>query len=250
MAIDNGGFSFLDFFLPYLRPFANRTDDLVYSDFVFPLNLPAWSLFFELAVNLIYGVAKISARWLAFPLIVSFAYIAMTTVSWSPSGWNIGNFVGGFPRAFFSFFVGTLIFSLWRRRSWSHLNLGPIFPCVFVAAMCAAPYHNSSFLLMVLVACPLTVWLATCNPRGATISRIYVFLGEISYPVYALHWPTYRLVQFAYDSAVGVPVSTLIPPWLVILVAAFVVLLSVLLLRIFDIPVRSWLLKARPAGTN
>ena len=238
-------FLFAICFLPYLRSFSARSDDLVISDFVFPLNLPSWSLFFELSTNLIYGVAKICGRWLALALTVSFGYIVMTTFAWSPSGWNITNFIGGFPRAFFSFFIGTLLFEFWRTQTWNHLNLGPVAPCIFVAAMCAAPYHNLSFLFMVLIVGPLTVWLATCNPCSAILSRIYVFLGEISYPIYAIHLPAYNLVQFAYDKTTGSPVSALMPPWLVIFVAVFVILLSFLLLRVFDLPVRSWLLSLK-----
>ena len=94
---------------------------------LFPLNPPAWSLFFELFVNLVFviigrrlstlsciGIVAVSAIWLA----VAAAQQGSLNIG---AGWP--TFVDGFPRVLFSIFAGVLV-ARWlpetrRRVAWA-----------------------------------------------------------------------------------------------------------------------------------
>jgi peptidoglycan/LPS O-acetylase OafA/YrhL len=128
------------------------------SNFLFPLNPPSWSLFFELIVNVLYAVRSWPRYWVWAILVVCYVLIVITTYAFEgPAGWGTSNIVGGVPRAIFSFFVGTLLFEAWSKRFRNCFHLGPLAPSILVLAMCSIPYSHAAFVAMILIACPLTV---------------------------------------------------------------------------------------------
>jgi peptidoglycan/LPS O-acetylase OafA/YrhL len=91
-------------------------DPFVFS--VFPLNPPAWSLFFELAGNIAYASVF---RFLSYRVLA--AIMAVSTLGlagflyFGPQhdlhlGWNVENLSGGFFRVGYSFFAGVLLYRL------------------------------------------------------------------------------------------------------------------------------------------
>jgi len=87
---------------------------------LFPLNEPAWSLFFELLVNLLYGALAVrlsnrilGALILAGAALLGFAIAQMGTLNvgfdWDNAAWGSG-------RALFSFFVGVGVFRCRQRH--------------------------------------------------------------------------------------------------------------------------------------
>ena len=238
-------FFFSSLFLPYLRSFEGHFGDVIASNFIFPLNNPAWSLFFELAVNLLYGVKRLS--WLGYMAVlpISFFYLAITVFLFeTPPGWGTTNIVGGFPRATFSFFAGTFLYTIYKKNEGrTRISVGPVVPIFLIPAMCAMPDSDVGFLLMVLVGVPLTVWLATKNPNGIIIGRAFEMLGELSYPIYAIHVPIYVLAQFTYDKAIGASSNKLLPLWLVAPLGLIVLCCALLLSRLYDAPLRRKLRK-------
>src|SRR5690348_38450 len=151
----------------------------------FPLNLPAWSLFFELAVNLI---------WVAFlrrsrpaVLIAICALAAVLLVLSYPS--LSTSFFGGAPRVFFSFFAGILSYHAWKRWPspwrlplWTIAIWLALPVVVFVAPLSggAAP----SYELAMIALFPAFIWASAKIPvRGATAS-LMARLGLMSYALY------------------------------------------------------------------
>lgn len=49
-------------------------------------------------------------------------------------------------------------------------------------------------LLFILLLSQLLVWAGTTSEPGAALEPLFRYLGVISFPIYALHWP---LLQFA-----------------------------------------------------
>ena len=85
----------------------------------FPFDGPAWSLFFELVVNLLYGAlaVRLSNRLLAALILGGAVLLALAIIdngtvnagfAWVDAGWGSG-------RALFGFFVGVAVFR-WRRH--------------------------------------------------------------------------------------------------------------------------------------
>jgi peptidoglycan/LPS O-acetylase OafA/YrhL len=200
------------------------------AGFLYPFDWPAWSLILELGVNAAYALffSWLTTRRL-FSL-VALAGFAVLVHALRTGNTNAGVTWPGVPigmcRAIYGFFFGVLIY---RHRL--RIPVVPIPGLVLGAAMLLAmefagprsvdgPYDAA----FVLVGAPLIVLLgAQARPwRGAAA------LGELSYPLYAIHWP---LLQLAGGAAVGPRLAAAV----VAAPAAW------LLARYVDGPARAWL---------
>lgn len=178
---------------------------------LFPLNLPGWSLFFELVVNLLFaaGLWRMGTRSLCGIMVV--AGLALAWFAGPPSFVDQGatwpTFFGGFPRALFSFVAGVLIFETsdrnknkgaLRRATW--LALIPV--VVAAVAIAWAPtgiWQGTTELARVFVLFPLIVWLAIQWEFPAVLKGPAQWLGDLSYPVYVIHVPLMFLGDHARD---------------------------------------------------
>lgn len=197
---------------------------------MFPLNAPAWSLFFELAINVVYaaGLFRASDRVLAA---VSLAgLLALFWVLPAPTGlFDAPDYLlRGTARTLFAFPLGVLIYRHHRKI--------PRMPSWVAAVPClplfAPGLHDSSAFLFVSVAIVFPVGLALASRiegswRGAE------WLGLISYPLYAIHWP---LQQPVFAARHLIPGPVLAAGLLVFLLVACPLLASR-----YDVPARAWL---------
>ena len=224
------------FFLPTLSPFSVRNGELTIGDYLFPLNAPAWSMFYELVVNWIYGLARPSTLAVVAIVVLSFACLVPSLFYHGlPAGFSISTFAGGVPRALFFFFAGVLVFRAWRRfplRLPAFLSaICPILSLAAVVAICALPFGPRLYFASVLVI-PALIWAGTIAPATEIERRAYSFLGEVSYPVYAIHAPIMIALQPPPGSA---PIFS--SPMVLALGAALVAAAFVAS-RIWDIPAR------------
>lgn len=224
--------------LPVLFRVPVTLGHVVADDFLFPFNLPAWSLFFEVVVNMLYATITWSKKGFYVVVAIACLYFFMTTVRDGPSGFSIANFGGGLPRSVYSFSVGVVIFHLWSHNVLQRIRISPIVPCCCVAALCFLPFSRTSFLLSVFVGVPITVAASIQNPAGAAASKLFGVLGELSYPVYAIHVPIYQIVQFGWNRAQGLPLSSNMPWTASLAITGGVLILAWLLARWWDAPLR------------
>ena len=85
---------------------------------LYPLNGPAWSLFFELVANFFYALIArfLSGRMLALILSVSAVLLSIALFNHADvrgPGWQWSHFDAGLARVVFDFFVGVAIDRLW-----------------------------------------------------------------------------------------------------------------------------------------
>ena len=87
---------------------------------------------------------------------------------------------------------------------------------------------------------PLIVWLAASGKTtDAASTRICRFLGDISYPLYIVHYP---LMYAFYRWLIKTEQYTLQETWYVALaVVVSSIVLAWLCLKLYDVPVRKWL---------
>jgi len=175
---------------------------------IFPLNDPAWSLFFEIFVNGVFFLCVRRFRKLssiALVCISSFVFITCTVLfDQSNSGWATDNFIFGFPRVMAGFFVGALIYQLGFHEKSGRPGLTMVIGLsVFLLFILGKrALLNSITLIPLIVALASAVkiekggWKALCKA-----------LGNISYPIYIVHFPVYRLVWHSQFFQSMTPVS-------------------------------------------
>jgi peptidoglycan/LPS O-acetylase OafA/YrhL len=198
---------------------------------LFPLNGPVWSLMLEMFVNLAYALLLpwLSRRALAFIVLTSgsLLVLAQLRLDGIDLGWGWPSALGGFPRATFSFFLGVLIFRLRIPR--------PAMPPVMVLAAAPLLFYAPP-LFAVMVGFPLVLIAATStHARG---SRFMTAMGALSYPIYVIHFPLLHWI--------GWLLAGRMPAWASIPVSvALVLLCAILALKLWDEPLRRWLLRQR-----
>jgi peptidoglycan/LPS O-acetylase OafA/YrhL len=80
---------------------------------------------------------------------------------------------------------------------------------------------------------------------NAKTRQVFVWLGRISYGIYAIHWPLYHIIVVILNRmpwALGISKA---PLALACVVAALVILVAHLLTAIIDEPLRRWLIAGR-----
>lgn len=178
------GFAMLALFVPH---FAGRLS-------VFGSNPPAWSILFELFANVAHALALrfMSVRWLLGVCAVS----AGVLVAFADN-LNVGCFEDGFwlgvPRVMFSYTAGIL---LWRLRGERAVLPGWVAPVLLPAGIVAAGFGPVAsawpdFAFVFLLAPVLAAGGLSAPPVAR---RALGFLGTISFPLYAVHFPAAKIV--------------------------------------------------------
>lgn len=224
---------------------------------LFPLNGPYWSLFVEYVGNILYAVflRRLSNRLLAaFVALTGFgvAFYAIGNGSGYGHlgvGWTMadGYLWAGLLCMSFCFSIGMLMSRLFRPLK----IRGAFWLCSAVLAFLLAmphlggeemPWLNGLYdALCVVVLFPTLVWLgasgATTDRHSSAICR---FCGEISYPVYVIHYPSMYLF-YSWVWAEGLTFGEVWPVGAALIAGN--ILLAYLFLRFYDLPVRRWLKK-------
>lgn len=223
---------------------------------MFPLNGPMWSLFFEYIGNILYAlvIRRFSTKLLAVLtaiLGVLHAWIFVGDLSGYDSvgiGWTIDtiNFWGGLVRMLFPFTMGMLLARTFKPREvkgafWiCSAMLIAVFAVPYIAKSGAISLNSLYEVVCITVIFPFIVWLGACGKGGDNYTgRINNFLGELSYPLYIVHYPImYIFYKWLIENRCYTLGDTLG-------VSALVVLSSVALayacLKLYDEPVRKWL---------
>lgn len=214
---------------------ADKTDHVLY-----PFNGPTWSLFFELACNGLFVALRPRGRALVLLLCALGAWFVATTLIYDgPCGWGSANALGGVPRALFSFYLGTALWRLWRRGALrAPSGMAAILPPALTLIVAGAPDSTAGFIVTVLLAVPAIVALATAEPVSLWLRRAYGALGEISYPLYAVHLPALGLTRLAVNWASGAPLDAPAPFAAKAALAVGLVFGCLALSRLYDRPAR------------
>lgn len=224
---------------------------------MFPLNGPYWSLFFEYIGNILYAfiIRRFSTKALAVLVLVLgvlHAWFFIGDVSEYNSvgvGWTIDsvNFWGGLVRMLFPFTVGMLLSRTFKPRKirgafWvSTLMLILIFSVPFIQYK----PQNISINALYEVVCvafifPFIVWIGACgSATDSYTDRLNKFLGDISYPLYIVHYP---IMYIFYKWLIKNEYYSLEQTWIVpLIVIVSSIILAYITLKLYDEPVRRWL---------
>lgn len=171
-------------------------------DSLYPLNAVAWSLAFEVAVNVLFAATHRfwTGRAIAAVMAVSAVLLAYATVANGDIdvGWRWPTLGQGLARVSYSFPAGVLLFRLWRGglfRVPSHAALplvGSV--CVFLVDL-PRDAHLAFELAAVFVIFPVVTILSVQAETPGWLIKPSRFLGTASYAVYALHRPVLSVVN-------------------------------------------------------
>ena len=171
------------------------------------LNGPAWSLFYEMLVNAAYalGIRRLSGRALAVICAIS-AVILCVAAGYKghlDTGYTPKSFVFGLGRVGFSFFAGVALYRLHvaGRLNIPHRLRGALGAAVAVALLAltmlvspATPLRPFLALASVFFIFPAIVMLGLASELDRRAQRICRVLGEVSYPLYLIHFPLIQMV--------------------------------------------------------
>ena len=243
------------FFIP---AYPGAPYDLRGNGEMFSLNGPSWSLFFEYIGNILYAlfIRHLGNRALAVltaALGVAWCWFVTTDVSGYDMigiGWTLdtANFFGGLLRMLFPFSLGMVM-----ARDFKPVKIKGIFWIAWAVlfglfsvpafAKCGAVSINGLYeFACILFVFPAIVWLAASGETTGKISSAFCkFLGDISYPLYIVHYPVMYLF---YAWLIENKLYSLGETWhVVIMVFAINIALAYACLKLYDEPVRRWLTK-------
>ncbi len=225
-----------------------------------PLNGPAWSLFFEYLGNILYAlfIKKLSNKILALLVFIAGAALIHLAVTSSQGdvigGWSIDvtQLRIGFTRLLYPFLAGLLLSRIVKPGQyknaffWSSLILVVVFSIPRVGNPDQVWQNGLYDSLSIILVFPLVVYIgASGETKGKMSSKISRFLGDISYPLYIIHYPFIYMYMawidknqsFINSSPFGKPTMVLIS----IGVLLVCVILAFALFKFYDVPVRKWL---------
>jgi peptidoglycan/LPS O-acetylase OafA/YrhL len=214
-----------------------------------PLNVPSWSLFFELFVNVIYGfIAKYlnSGRLMAL-VFGSFCIecIGIYHFRGANFGYHIPEFWWGVPRVLFPFFTGVLIHHYMRddRLAGRSLPSWVLALVLLTTFSITIPNHGRlnaiEDLFDIALVYPAIIVLAMrVNPQGLE-STILIWVGALSYPLYITHHPIFLWMGRAVR---GTNLASAANPYFLIYVAIVLsAVVAVVVSHVYDAPLKSWL---------
>jgi len=220
---------------------------------MYPLNGPSWSLFFEYIGNLLYVLflRKLSTRVLAVWVAIAGCGLA-AFATFGPYGDICAGYsltgtevTGGSLRLLFSFSAGLLlsrVFKPVRVRGafwWCSLSVIVLLSVPRIGGA-AHLWMNGLYETLCFAVCfPLIVFLgASGKTTDKYTVRVCKFLGDISYPLYMVHYP-FIYLYYAWVKNEELTFGQSLPGAIALVTGS--ILLAYACLKWYDEPVRSYL---------
>jgi peptidoglycan/LPS O-acetylase OafA/YrhL len=185
---------FLSLALPNLVLLPSSFDNLAY-----PLNIPAWTIFYELLANLLHVLVFSRLRRTGLLIAAALCLAAMVPVALTFGSFDVGarpqHFGAALPRVLLAYLIGMALGRWWRGE--------PAIRVPFALALAAMPvlfatawwlgWNGWVFdLAFVLVACPLII------AGGLTLvgsPHLALWSGMLSFPLFAVHMPVLQAAR-------------------------------------------------------
>lgn len=219
---------------------------------MFPLNGPSWSLFFEYIGNVLYVlvIRKFSTKALGGLVVAAACGLAVFAI-WGP----LGDICAGFSLTGMEFTAGSLrlLFSftagLFLSRVFKPVRIkGAFWICsIILVSLLAIPriggaenlWMNGLYdTLCCVLVFPLLVVLGASGKGDIFTNKLSKFLGDISYPLYMVHYP-FIYLYYAWVKNENLSFEESLPGAAAVVIGSIV--LAYICLKLYDIPVRKYL---------
>ncbi|WP_434501808.1 acyltransferase family protein [Prevotella sp.] len=231
-----------------------------------PLNGPAWSLQWEYIANILYAtiIRHFSKTMLAIFLVFAAFLTLNLTMNWDVlnvlqarnyaaytviGGWSLtpDQICIGASRLLYPFFAGLL---LSRINKLIKVRAGFWWCSLLIAALLVMPRIGGTEKMWlngiyesttIIVLFPLIVLIGAGSHVSGKSVTVCKFFGEISYPLYIIHYPlVYLQVAWMHshpDAPLGAHIFVSISVFVMAIAVAYACL------KLYDIPIRNWLKK-------
>lgn len=219
---------------------------------LFPLNGPTWSLFFEYIGNILYAllIRRLGTKALSFLVFVLailhsiFSIGNFSTYGSIGVGWTFDNinFFGGMLRMLFPFTLGML---LSRKLKTINLPYPFLISSIILITTLSVPYipainsihFNGIYeFLCVAIIFPIIILIGAGKQSD---KKAKTLLGDISYPLYIIHYP---IMYLFYQWLIKTEQYTLSETYpIVILVITISIIIAIISLKYYEKPLRKYL---------
>lgn len=177
---------------------------------IFPINSPAWSILFELFANLAHALIlrRLPVSWL-LAIAATCGAVLLVFARSMDVGVDPATFWLAIPRVLFSYCLGITLWRVARDRrlfafEWSvALLIGGL----VLAGLVPRDQGWPDFVITMLVS-PVILCGGLAAPRYA--KGVLNYLGEVSFPLYAVHFPVITLGWMAGLPPLLCPVAALV----------------------------------------
>jgi len=217
---------------------------------MFPLNGPAWSLWFEYIANIlhVFILRKLSNRVLGLFVLLAAVALYSTGVS-SESGDLIGGWSLepeqlklGFTRLLFPYMAGMLLRRAVKLRSGKRTFYLTGLLLILVLSMPRIGGYDDVWknglyeAFVVSIVFPAIVYLGAIGEvKGEFHQKACTFLGDISYPLYITHFP-FILMYYAWVSNNDVSLAQGITVGILTMIGTLIIAYTSL--KFYDLPIR------------
>ena len=169
---------------------------------LFPVNVPTWTLFFELLASTVLALSgrNVTTKWLSVivagsglllccAVVMHWFGFGMAGVGAMADGWYWSSFGAGLLRVSFSFFAGVLTYRVWQKWP-NQVHIPVVLIAGALIAVLAA--HPPAFLerpydlTVTIIVFPALVFIGASNKPSDYWTRVFLGLGLASYGVYVL----------------------------------------------------------------
>lgn len=198
----------------------------------FPLAPPAWSLFYEVILNVVYAmlVRHLPVQRLAFVSASSLILLGMyVTSNGSVDG-------AGAIRSVFGISSGVLLYRIWNAGYFRDKHYPIYLPLILTLLALVLPSEGGwgtvTIPLCLGIVFPGIILLSVQREPSQRSVEVFEYLGAISYPIYLLHWP----ILLAVRKAATISHISLVQQ--VILTMSATIVISAIALKFYDEPLR------------
>lgn len=200
-----------------------------FGEVAFPFNPPLWSLSFEMVASVLFGLGLWNTKNIkllsVLTLILGAILVAGIFHRGSiDAGWSVSSIHYGALRTVFGFTVGVLLYRVHLDRP-SRAHTPYWFLATLLAMILVAPESLVIQASSIAIIFPIMILLsASSNSLGSQVTK---WSGALSYPIYVIHYPIIILLK-----------SSLPKPYGLMIFAPVTLIISYMLLKLYDEPVR------------